>query len=355
MEKKLSLGFSILLYLTISYVNVNGQIEHATYKERIAMQNHNLNRSGENGVKSTAHPETETHSRFNVNVNSEASVPFHLLSSSSVTNQTTSTTNFNNHNVSNGLQSVMKSPSTNQSEEGQELLGQAQNFVPVTHFHNGPFHLPFRPQETQGPRTFRQILPQSFFVDGVPVYTGGHRGFHQPANSMQFRPIHHLRPQQRPFQQPQPIQPTHHQQFIHPDDLLHFPNAHHNNAATQEQHNDLLGSGNFNILSGGIFADPENPPAHFRQQLKEMRPTSEEDFFQSFRDFQPFSNALSVNHYKNMQHLPSNNNHRIISIIKPSEALLKKLQEEVLKSTSLSSTSPSTTVTKRPIAKKNLK
>lgn len=216
-------------------------------------------------------------------------------------------------------------------------MSEPQNIIPVAHFHNNPLSFQqfggFRPirahgSATQGPsvRNFRQASHPRFFINnndgnfdgnGFFDHSAVHgdfsdgpsrdlpnfnrpRGYNGP--QFHFQRDHHPHRLHSHHQRPEPtrIQNDHRPHFHGDDTTSHHSSATHN----------ILGSGNFGIIRGGIFADDDNPPQSFHP-FNGHRGEGGDDFFHGFRDFQPFggplNNALSVNS-QNIQNSGSKTN-----------------------------------------------
>ncbi|XP_042877806.1 PGC-1 and ERR-induced regulator in muscle protein 1-like isoform X3 [Penaeus japonicus] len=165
-----------------------------------------------------------------------------------------------------------------------------QRFIPTIHPHSLPsHHQPFFPSpplppRTPGPRGGR-------FNSHSPGFRENHR---QREESTGFRDFHET------FYGPGAREAIHNPDFT-------FPNSrrpHHREQEYGALDNSLLGSGNFEVLRGGTYFDPDDPNSHghgydhFLDEGYAVFPNSHnapptnnyvDDFFSNFRDFSEFA------------------------------------------------------------------
>ncbi|GAB6023282.1 hypothetical protein CHUAL_008093 [Chamberlinius hualienensis] len=211
-------------------------------------------------------------------------------------------------------------PNSKFRDSDQINFSQQQRFVPITRFNDGPFHEfgGFRPLEHnddngnfhstsnrnhQPQQSFGSQFNNEEFSDADPtVFDQRGPSNEESSHFERPRPQHLNQPEEPEFDRPQSFedQPRSQQstetdgrhqgsprsQQLHNDDTTH-----HHSSAT----NNILGSGNFGIIRGGIFADSDGiRQSHFPSTGRHspFQTTNDDDFFSGFRDFQPFGGTL---------------------------------------------------------------
>ncbi|XP_063595914.1 uncharacterized protein LOC134772760 isoform X1 [Penaeus indicus] len=165
-----------------------------------------------------------------------------------------------------------------------------QRFIPTVHPHSLPSHhqaffpSPPLPPRTPGPRGGR-------FNSHSPGFRETHRQREEPSG---FRDFHDT------FYGPGAREALHKPEFTFPTNRR----PHHREQEYGSLDNSLLGSGNFEVLRGGTFFDPDDPNSHghgydhFLDEGYAVFPNSHnapptnnyvDDFFSNFRDFSEFA------------------------------------------------------------------
>lgn len=208
-----------------------------------------------------------------------------------------------------------KKPNNEFRDSDQDHLSESQNLMP--HFVNGPVHhMPpfgnYRLMETashQGPqpppvRRFRQTSHRPPFFIGPGQFHNVDEGFFpgggEYGSGPTLVPTAHFDSMPQRFSQPEFRFPgermrklPHHRP---PTIQLHAENSDNHHGASASKN--ILGSGNFGVIRGGLFADDENPEPSSITPFRPYHGGHNDDFFYGFRDFQPYGggpmhNALS--------------------------------------------------------------